>query len=147
VLVLWWYLKGTRLGHSIYAVGSDEERARLNGVGVRRVKVAVYALAGLAAAVGGIVLAATTSTGTPTAGDGYILPSVAAVVIGGTKLTGGRGGVGLTIMGAFILTLINDLVTALHFAPYVSVLAASALLLMVVGGQAVMELRAAKEET
>jgi ribose transport system permease protein len=97
--------------------------------------------------MGGIVLAATTSTGTPTAGDGYILPSVAAVVIGGTKLTGGRGGVGLTIMGAFILILINDLVTALHFAPYVSVLAASALLLVVVGGQAVVELRAAKEET
>jgi ribose transport system permease protein len=114
------------------AVGADEERARLNGTPVRRVKLAVYALAGLCAGLGGIYSAGATASGTPTAGDAYILTSVAAVVIGGTSLLGGRGGIGLSIMAALSLTLIGDIVSAVNLDVWVSVAASAGLLLVVV---------------
>jgi ribose transport system permease protein len=116
----------------IYAVGADQERARLNGTPVRTVKLAVYAIAGLCAALAGIYAAGANASGTPTGGDAYILTSVAAVVIGGTSLRGGEGGVGMTMMAAMSLTLINDIVGAENLSTWVSVAAASALLLALV---------------
>lgn len=146
VLLVWWWLKGTRFGRQMYAVGSDEERAHLNGVRIRGVKIGVYALAGLAAAIGGIYLCASTSSGTPTAGNGYILQSVAAVVIGGTSLLGGRGGVGLTTMAVFVLVLIADIVSALNLSVWVSVAAQFGLLLAVVAVRSFIETRRARED-
>jgi ribose transport system permease protein len=141
LLIFWWYLRGTRFGHAIYAIGSDEDRAQLNGVDVRAVKLAVYSIAGLASAAAGVYLAGTTSTGTPTAGDGYILQSVAAVVIGGTSLLGGAGGFGLTVMATFVLTIIADVVAALNLSVWVSVAASAGLLLVVVGARSYFEAR------
>lgn len=136
---VWRAIRGTRFGGRIMAVGADEERARLNGTPVRRVKLAVYALAGLVAGLGGIYSAGATVSGTPTAGDAYILVSVAAVVIGGTSLLGGRGGVGLSIMAALSLALISDIVSAVNFDVWVSVAASSGLLLVVVVVRALIE--------
>lgn len=130
MFLLWRILRSTRFGTRMLAVGDDEERARLNGTPVRLVRVVVYALAGLCAAAGGIALAGVTSTGSPTAGDAYILLSISAVVIGGTSLKGGQGGFGLSLMGVFALTLISDIVTGANLDVWVSV-AASALLLLV----------------
>ena len=141
VFVCWWYFRGTRFGRAMYAVGSDEERAHLNGVDVRRTKLAVYAVAGLVSAMAGVYLVGTTSTGTPTAGDGYILQSVAAVVIGGTSLLGGSGGVGLTVMATFVLTIIADVVSALNLSVWVAVAASAGLLLAVVSVRSFFELR------
>jgi ribose transport system permease protein len=132
VFGVWRGIRSTRFGHRIAAVGADEERARLNGTPVRTVKLAVYTLGGLCAALGGIYSAGATSSGTPTAGDPYILTSVAAVVIGGTSLLGGRGGVGLSIMAALSLTLISDIVSAVNLDVWVSVAASAGLLLVVV---------------
>lgn len=132
IMGVWRLLAGSRLGRRMYAVGADAERARLNGTPVRRVRIAIYALAGLCAALGGIYAAGATSTGTPTAGDAYILSSVAAVVIGGTSLLGGRGGVGLTVMAALSLILISDIVSAVNLEVWVSVAASASLLLVVV---------------
>lgn len=146
VLVAWWWLKGTRFGRQMYALGSDEERAYLNGVRIHTVKIGIYALAGLAAAIGGVYLCASTSTGTPTAGNGYILQSVAAVVIGGTSLLGGRGGVGLTVMATFVLVLIADIVSALNLSVWVSVAAQFGLLLAVVAVRSFVETRRREEE-
>ncbi len=145
VLLVWWWLKGTRFGRQMYAVGSDEERAYLNGVRPYAIKIGVYSLAGLAAALGGVYLCASTSTGTPTAGDGYILQSVAAVVIGGTSLLGGRGGVGLTVMATFVLVLIADIVSALNLSVWVSVAAQFGLLLVVVAVRSFVETRKREE--
>jgi ribose transport system permease protein len=131
-LLVWWHIRRGRLGRDIYAVGSDPERARLNGISVRGVTVATYALCGLAAGIGGLLLAGQTSTGQPTAGDPFILLSVVAVVIGGTSLAGGRGGVGLTVIGVLILTLVGSLIQSLGLEAWVSVLFSSALLLLVV---------------
>jgi ribose transport system permease protein len=131
-LVVWWHIRRGRLGRNMYAVGSDPERARLNGINVKAVTITTYALCGLAAGVGGLLLAGQTSTGQPTAGDPFILLSVVAVVIGGTSLAGGRGGVGLTLLGVLILTLVGSLIQSLGLEAWVSVLFSSVLLLLVV---------------
>jgi ribose transport system permease protein len=132
IFVAWRALRATRFGVRMYAVGADEERARLNGTPVRWVKLAVYVIAGLCAALAGIYAAGANASGTPTGGDAYILTTVAAVVIGGTSLRGGEGGVGMTMMAAMSLILINDIVGAENLNTWVSVAAASALLLVLV---------------
>jgi ribose transport system permease protein len=132
IFVAWRLLRATRFGVRMYAVGADQERARLNGTPVRTVKLTVYTIAGLCAALAGIYAAGANASGTPTGGDAYILTSVAAVVIGGTSLRGGEGGVGMTMMAAMSLTLINDIVGAGNLNTWVSVAAASALLLALV---------------
>lgn len=132
LLIAWRLLRGSRLGTRIYAVGADEERARLNGTSVRGVKLLVYALAGLLAGLAGVFLAGVTSTGSATGGDPYILTSVAAVVIGGTSLAGGKGGIGLTMMASLALIFISDIISAINLEPWVSVAASSGLLLIVV---------------
>jgi ribose transport system permease protein len=139
VFLAWRCLRASRFGSRMYAVGADEERARLNGTPVRRVKLAVYGLAGLCAAIGGIYAAGADVSGTPTAGDAYILTSVAVVVIGGTSLRGGSGGVGVTLMAAMALTLIDDIVNALNLNTWVSVAASAALLLVMVAGRTLVE--------
>lgn len=132
VLVVWRLLRASKLGTRIYAVGADEERARLNGTSVIAVKLFVYALAGFCAGLAGVLLAGVTSSGTPTAGDPYILTSIAAVVIGGTSLAGGSGGIGLTMMAAGALVFISDIVSEVNLETWVSVAASSGLLLAVV---------------
>lgn len=132
VLLVWRILRASKLGTRIYAVGADEERARLNGTSVIGVKLFVYALAGFCAGIAGVLLAGVTSSGTPTAGDPYILTSVAAVVIGGTSLAGGKGGIGLTMMAAGALVFISDIVSEVNLETWVSVAASSALLLAMV---------------
>lgn len=140
LLGAWRLLRGSRFGTQMIAVGSDEERARLNGTSVRMIKAVVYSLAGLLCAVAGIYAVGVTSTGTPTGGDAYILTSVAAVVIGGTSLAGGKGGIGLTVMAALSLTIISDIVAAMNLGAWVAVAASSGLLLVVVVLRSVVEL-------
>lgn len=141
IVGLWLLLRSTRFGLRMYAVGADAERARLNGTSVKRVKLAIYAIAGLCAAAAGVYAAGTNVSGTPTAGDAYILTTVAAVVIGGTSLRGGEGGVGMTVMGAMSLTLIADIVDAVNLNAWVSVAASAALLLVMVSARSLVENR------
>jgi len=108
----WVWLKRTRLARAFYAVGSDEESAILSGVPVHRVKIVAYCISGLTAAAASIVYSMQTASGDPLAGNAFILNSVAAVIIGGTSLSGGRGGVGGSIAGAYILIIIADVVFA-----------------------------------
>jgi len=145
VLLAWFALRRSPLGVRILAVGSDAERAFLNGIDVRRTKLIVYALGGFVAGIAGVYLAASTSTGVPTAGDGLLLPSLAAVVIGGTSLAGGRGGVGLSVMGVFVLVFIGDLVAALQLPSWVATVASAAMLLIVVSLRSLPQVLARKE--
>lgn len=110
---LWFVFRRISLGVRIYAVGNDEHAARALGLPVRRVKVATYALSGLLAAAGGLFLAATTTAGDATTGDTFILTSIVAVVLGGVSFLGGRGSALGAVAGAFILTV---LVNVLFFA-------------------------------
>ncbi|MFF9237412.1 substrate-binding domain-containing protein [Streptomyces sp. NPDC014801] len=98
----------TYIGRSMYAIGGNEEAARLSGLKVRKQKLAIYALSGLFAAVAGVVLAARLSSAQPQAADGYELDAIAAVVIGGASLAGGTGKASGTLIGALILAVLRN---------------------------------------
>lgn len=100
-------LRLTVLGRHVHAVGSNEQTARLCGVAVDRVKLAVYALGGLFAAVAGLMLASNQGQGDPTGANGYELDVIAAVVIGGASLGGGVGSVLGSLVGALVMTVIR----------------------------------------
>lgn len=116
VFAIWIPLRGSRLGLSFYAVGSDRLAAFRSGVDVPRTKVAAYALTGLFAAMGGLSLTMSTGIGTPVPGP-YLLASVAAVVLGGVSLAGGRGGLAGPIVAVFILRLVRTDLTLLGIDP------------------------------
>lgn len=109
--IFWIVLNRTRFGRHIFAVGGNEEAARLSGVRVNLVKAIAYGISGLMSAVGGICFAARTYYGDPEAGQGYELTAIAMVVIGGTSLVGGRGGILLTLLGTLIIGYIEKILS------------------------------------
>ncbi|MGD8869113.1 MAG: ABC transporter permease [Gemmatimonadales bacterium] len=116
VLVTWVVLSRLRLGRHIYAVGGNEEAARLSGVPVRRTLILAYALSGLFAAVAGICQAAQETHGDPETGMAYELDAIAMVVIGGTTLAGGKGSVVLTLIGVLTIGYLQKILS-LNAAP------------------------------
>jgi ribose transport system permease protein len=110
--------KRTRFGRHIYAVGGNERAARLTGLNVTRVKIAVYTLAGALAGVGGLIVTARLDSAQPNAGLGYELDSIAAVVIGGTSLSGGRGSIAGTVLGCLIIGVLNNGLFLLNVSPF-----------------------------
>jgi ribose transport system permease protein len=107
--LLWWLLRRSRLGVDIYAIGNDESAAAANGIEPRRTKVLTYMLAGTCSAAAGLFLAANATAGDATTGNGYTLTSIVAVVLGGVSLFGGRGSAVGAIMGAFVTTMIVNI--------------------------------------
>jgi ribose transport system permease protein len=100
-----------RVGRYFRAIGGNEEAARLSGVDVRGVKILAYVLSGLCAAVAGICQAAQEQQGDPEAGATYELTAIAMVVIGGTSLAGGRGGMGLTLLGVLTIGYLDKILS------------------------------------
>jgi ribose transport system permease protein len=113
-------LRYTRFGYRIYAVGGDEEVSKLSGLRTHRTIIAAHVLCSVLAAVTGLFLASRLGSGTPTVGvdGGYDLESIAAVVLGGTALMGGRGGVLGTIGGVFILAVLDNTFNQLEVNPF-----------------------------
>ncbi|WP_405768423.1 substrate-binding domain-containing protein [Streptomyces sp. NBC_01538] len=107
-LITAFVLGRTYLGRSMYAIGGNEEAARLSGLRVKRQKLAIYALSGLFAAAAGVVLASRLSSAQPQAAQGYELDAIAAVVIGGASLAGGTGKASGTLIGALILAVLRN---------------------------------------
>ncbi|MEV6024293.1 substrate-binding domain-containing protein [Streptomyces sp. NPDC052036] len=107
-LITAFVLGRTYIGRSMYAIGGNEEAARLSGLRVKRQKLAIYALSGLFAAAAGIVLASRLSSAQPQAANGYELDAIAAVVIGGASLAGGTGKASGTLIGALILAVLRN---------------------------------------
>jgi ribose/xylose/arabinose/galactoside ABC-type transport system permease subunit len=105
----WLVLNYTRFGRHTYALGDSEEAARLMGLNVGRVTAGVYTLSGALAGLAGVLLASSLGTGQPVAAVGWELDAIAAVVVGGTLLTGGQGGVGSTLVGMLLLALIFNI--------------------------------------
>jgi len=112
------FLKNFRQGRYIYAVGGNENAARASGVKVNAVKTFAYTVCGALAGLAGVVLASRITTGQPNAGVGYELDAIAAVVIGGTSLSGGVGGVGGTILGELLMGVINNGLDLLNVSSY-----------------------------
>jgi ribose transport system permease protein len=140
VFAVWIPLRRSRLGLSIYAIGSDPLAAFRSGVDVARTKVAAYALTGLFAALGGLSLTASTGIGTPIPGP-YLLLSVAAIVLGGVSLAGGRGGLLGPIVGIYILGLIRADLTFLGVEPAYSTVVQGVIMVAVVMIGAYLTLR------
>lgn len=108
----------TRLGRYIYAIGGNENAARLSGINVNKIKLIVYSIAGGLAAVGGILVTSRLDAAQPNAGTGYELDAIAAVVIGGTSLSGGKGSIMGTVLGAIIIGVLNNGLVLLNVSPF-----------------------------
>lgn len=108
----------TRFGRHLYAVGGNERAARLTGLNVGRIKLAVYTLAGALAGVAGLIVTSRLDSAQPNAGLGYELDSIAAVVIGGTSLSGGRGTIVGTLLGCLIIGVLNNGLFLLNVSPF-----------------------------
>ncbi len=108
----------TTLGRYIYAVGGSEKTAAFSGINVNFVKLRVYALAGVLAGIGGLIVTARLDAADPKAGLGYELDSIAAVVIGGTSLNGGRGSIFGTVLGCLIIGVLNNGLFLLNVSPF-----------------------------
>ncbi len=111
VAVSWIVLNRLRYGRYLYATGGNEEAARYSGVPVLRAKLLAYALSGVFAALGGICQAAQEQQGDPEAGASYELTAIAIAVIGGNSLAGGRGGIGLTLLGALTIGYLEKILS------------------------------------
>ena len=112
-------LARTRVGRQIYGVGGNEESSRLSGVPVSRIKYFVFALSGLLASVGGLLLLARTNSGQPSAGAGYELDVITAVVLGGVAITGGKGRLWLVVVGVLIMGTLSTGMVMNNISDYV----------------------------
>lgn len=110
--------KKTKLGRHIYAIGGNETASRLSGLKINKVKMIVYSIAGALSAVGGIIIASRLDSAQPNAGMGFELDSIAAVVIGGTSLSGGKGTIMGTVQGALIIGILNNGLVLLNVSPF-----------------------------
>jgi ribose transport system permease protein len=131
-VLVWLAIKGTRFGISIYAIGSEEESARSTGIPVRRTKFLTYVVAGMFYGAAGIFISAQTGAGDPLIGDPLLLETFAAVVLGGTVLGGGRGGLIGAIFGAYTLMLMVNILLALNVSAYYSSVAEGVVLILAV---------------
>lgn len=118
VLVAVFITQKTKIGRYIYAIGGNEQAARLSGINIKKVKITVYAIAGALAALGGIIVTSRLDSAQPNAGISYELDAIAAVVIGGTSLSGGKGSVWGTVMGAIIIGVLNNGLVLLNVSPF-----------------------------
>ncbi len=142
--IVWLPIRRSRMGLSLYAVGSNSLAAYRSGVSVTRTKIIAYTLTGLFAAMAGLTLTASTGIGTPVPGP-YTLMSVAAVVLGGVSLAGGRGGVLGPIIAVFILSLLRTDMTFLRLDPNLAVVAQGIILIGVVMAGSLMALRRSRQ--
>ncbi|SFF28806.1 ribose transport system permease protein [Paenibacillus algorifonticola] len=106
--VLYFILRKTTFGRNVYAIGGNEEASRLSGIKTGRFKIYVYTLTGLLSSLAGIILASRLNSAQANAGTGYELDAIAAVVLGGTSLSGGRGWIVGTLVGALIIGVLNN---------------------------------------
>jgi ribose/xylose/arabinose/galactoside ABC-type transport system permease subunit len=108
----------TSLGRSIYAIGGNDNAARLSGIRVDLVRTIVFVISGLGAALGALILTARLNSGQPQSGQGYELDAIASVVIGGTSLSGGRGTVFGTVAGALLIGVLSNGLVLMNVSPY-----------------------------
>ena len=118
-LIMWFIMNRTKFGRHIYAIGGNEQTARLSGINVKRDKILVYGISGILAALSGIIIAARLNSAQPDAGNGYEMDAIAAAVIGGCSMSqGGIGTMGGVIIGSFIIGVLNNAMNLLNVSPF-----------------------------
>lgn len=138
VFVLGWiYLRYTTGGRSLYAIGGNQEVARLAGINVNLYTIGVYVVSGLLAGLAGVVLAMRLDSVQPTAGVSYELDTIAAVVIGGTSLSGGKGGILGTIIGVLIIGVLRNGLNLLGVSPFTQAVVIGVVIALAVAAEAI----------
>ena len=125
-------LSNTKMGRYTYALGSNEEATKLSGLNTDKIKIWVYTISGILAAVAGIILTSRLYSAQPTAGNGYELDAIAAVVLGGTSLTGGKGKISGTIIGALIIGVLSNALNMLDVSSYYQMMVKGVVILIAV---------------
>ena len=131
-VALYFILKHTTFGRHVYALGSNEEATRLSGISTTKVKIWVYSISGLFASLAGIILTSRLNSAQPTAGTSYELDAIAAVVLGGTSLSGGKGWLVGTLIGAMIIGVLNNGLNLLNVSSFYQLVAKGAVILIAV---------------
>ncbi|MBF8983174.1 ribose ABC transporter permease [Lutibacter sp. B2] len=131
-IAAYYILKHTRLGRYTYAIGGNEEASKLSGINTQRIKTYIYAISGVLAALAGIIITARLSSAQPTAGSGYELDAIAAVVLGGTSLAGGVGSVIGTVVGALIIGVLSNALNLMNVTSYYQLMAKGIVILIAV---------------
>jgi len=132
IAVFSFLLNRTKLGTYIYAIGGNREAARLSGVPIKSVEIAVFTITGFLASFAGIVLAARMYSGQPSVGDGNEMNAIAACVLGGISMSGGVGSVGGTILGVILIGIINNGLNLLNVSSYWQLVAKGVIILFAV---------------
>ncbi|HAA84999.1 MAG TPA: ribose ABC transporter permease [Kosmotogaceae bacterium] len=131
-LLAWYILSNTKLGLYTYAIGGNEEATRLSGVKVANYKILIYTISGALAALSGLILTARLNSAQPTFGTGYELDAIAAVVLGGTSLSGGKGTIVGTLFGAMVMGIINNGMNLVSISPFYQQAVKGAVILLAV---------------
>ena len=116
--MMWFILRCSKFGRYVFAIGGNEECARLSGVKVKTVKVIVYAVSGIMSGLAGLLVAFKMASAQPTLGNSYELDAITAVALGGTSLAGGKGNMLGTVIGCLFLTVLSTGFTILSISPY-----------------------------
>ena len=132
VLLAVFITQKTKLGRYIYAIGGNETAAKLSGIRINRVKLIVYSMGAALAALGGVIVTSRLDSAQPNAGLSYELDAIAAVVIGGTSLNGGKGSVWGTVVGAVIIGVLNNGLVLLNVSPFWQQVVKGAVILLAV---------------
>lgn len=132
IIISYIVLKRTCFGRYVYAVGSNREVAKLTGINVTKIRFLVYVISGILAALAGLVLASKLQNGQATAANGYELNAIAAVAMGGTSMSGGRGGIPQTVVGLIVIGIINNALSLLGVSSYWQTVAMGIIILIAV---------------
>ncbi|MBB3445309.1 ABC transporter permease [Rhizobium sp. BK379] len=143
VAAAWIFLHFRAEGRMLYAVGGNPEVARLAGINVQLVTILVYVASAVLAGLAGIVLAARLDSAQPSSGFGYELDTIAAVVIGGTSLSGGAGGIGGTLIGVLIIGVLRNGLNLLNVSPFLQQVIIGVVIVLAVGAETIRKRRAA----
>lgn len=118
IIITWFFLTQTRSGRAVYAIGGNKEASRLAGIDVDRIRIILFGVCALLAGFSGIILAGRVNSGQPTASQDFNLDVIASVIIGGTSLYGGRGGVWKTVLGTLIFGVLRNGLNLIGVTPY-----------------------------
>lgn len=133
-MFFFWLLTSTRFGRYVYAVGDNEKAAVLAGIKTKKNKLILYMICGITASLAALVLTSRLSSAPPTAGTGYELDAIAAVVLGGASLSGGKGSIAKTLLGALIISVLANALNLLNVSSYYQMLVKALVILLAVVG-------------
>ncbi|MBN1064626.1 ABC transporter permease, partial [Clostridium botulinum] len=131
-IVAIYLLNKTRFGRYLYALGGNEDSARLSGINTDKIKTLAYVISGFASAIAGVIITSRIASASPNAGTGFELDAIAAVVIGGTSLAGGEGKISGTIIGALIIGILNNGLNLMNVSPFYQSIVKGLVILMAV---------------